>query len=67
MELPGAFVFLDLFFLVQAEIMNAANNPEVGPAHTADFWGMWDLDVALGCHVVFDCHLIQVPNFQKLS
>ena len=50
--LPGALVFFffepDSIFWVQAEIMNAANNPEVGPAHTADFGGMWDLDVALG-------------------
>lgn len=36
------------------------------PAHRW-CWGMWDLDVASGCRVLFDCHLIQVPNFQKLS
>lgn len=45
MELPGASVFFSIriFFFAQAEIMNAANNPEVGKHRW--FWGcgtqMW--------------------------
>lgn len=63
--LPGGFVFSIRLFFGAGRNYECCQQPGGGQAPL--ILGMWDLDVALGCHVLFDCHLIQVPNFQKLS